>query len=328
MNTYLAQVNKSAPDTSKFTIISSNHLPIPKSGYFTFPKPAEAGSTGNIRYFITGITIHQQTDKGGLAPPVLDLAPLPSDIHIKIVCGGQTWISGQLGLLDLAQLKTLIIPLPSPNVAQEIELITTPTKFPPENKQESGALNWLCVAATEFHGEDMPCYRQIIYSVPKTKIIHDSRNTIQGNIPNRISRIVVYIPDNLDVELPLDYLPKIYCDDLTIEPTNGLSRDGDIPSAGTSNLAFGETPSAGTSNLAFGETPSARTHHQVSGPGQWLNSGYKTYCYTLDDLMAPVSPSVIRLDPAVLGTPNHGIKYSIIEKQIVRMKSGYIGLAL
>jgi len=292
ISTYLEQVYKSAPDTSKFITISSHHIPIPEAGLLTFPKPTTAESEFKCqnRYFITGITIHPQND---------NLAQQLSDIHIQIICGGQTWISGQLGLLNLTKLKTLVIPLPSPEVEQEIELLIT--RPDPEKQPKSGSLTWLCVAATEFHGEDMPCHRQIIYSVPETGIIHDSRNTILGRIPNRISRIEVYIPDNLnnlDVELPLDHPPKIYCDDLAMEPmTNGL--------------------------IQASETASAGIHHQVSGPGPTELSGYKTYYYTLDKS----SPSVIRLDPAVLGTPNHGIRYSIIEKQIVRMKSGYIGLA-
>ena len=309
-NVYQALINrylehKARPDPQQFITISSHHQTIPSTGTFIFPKPPQPDSNSKTQYFISGISIPNQDD---------NLALQQTELHIQIICGGQTWVAGQLGLLDTHALKNLIIPIPAANVQQEIKIIILNSTT--ENSHVRGSLNYDVVVAPDFHtedclglqpnAEDLPCYRQIIYPLPGAGIIHDGRNTILGSIPNSIARIEVYVPADLDVELPLDYQPKIYCDDLAVDPSTQM-----------------ETTSARTSSLVWdGETTSARTHNQLSGPGQRKCLGYKTYSF---DGTKIVPNSLIRLE-----LQHHGqtqILYSLIENQVVRMKSGYIGLA-
>ena len=295
-NVYQALINrylehKTRPDPQQFITISSHHLTIPSTGTFIFPKPPQPDSNSKTQYFISGISIPNQDD---------NLALQQTELHIQIICGGQTWVAGQLGLLDTHALKNLIIPIPAANVQQEIKIIILNSTT--ENSHVRGSLNYDVVVAPDFHAEDclglqpnaedLPCYRQIIYPLPGSGIIHDGRNTILGSIPNSIARIEVYVPADLDVELPLDYQPKIYCDNLAIKPSTQT------------------------------ETTSARTHNQLSWPGQRKCLGYKTYSF---DGTKIVPNSLIRLEPQHHGQTQ--ILYSLIENQVVRMKSGYIGLA-
>ena len=299
-NVYQALINrylehKTRPDPQQFITISSHHQTIPSTGTFIFPKPPQPDSNSKTQYFISGISFPNLDD---------NLALQKTELHIQIICGGQTWVAGQLGLLDTHALKDLIIPIPAADVQQEIEIIILNSTT--ENSHGSGSLNYDVVVAPDFHAEDLHCYRQIIYPLPESGIIHDGRNTILGSIPNSIARVEVYVPAVLDVELPLDYQPKIYCDYLAIKPSTQT-----------------ETTSARTSSLVWdGETTSARTHNQLSGPGQRKCLGYKTYCFD-GTKIAP--NSLIRLEPQHHGQTQ--IFYSLIENQVVRMKSGYIGLA-
>ena len=299
-NVYQALINrylehKTRPDPQQFITISSHHQTIPSTGTFIFPKPPQPDSNSKTQYFISGISFPNLDD---------NLALQKTELHIQIICGGQTWVAGQLGLLDTHALKDLIIPIPAADVQQEIEIIILNSTT--ENSHGSGSLNYDVVVAPDFHAEDLHCYRQIIYPLPESGIIHDGRNTILGSIPNSIARVEVYVPAVLDVELPLDYQPKIYCDYLAIKPSTQT-----------------ETTSARTSSLVWdGETTSARTHKQLSGPGQRKCLGYKTYCFD-GTKIAP--NSLIRLEPQHHGQTQ--IFYSLIENQVVRMKSGYIGLA-
>jgi len=313
-NVYQALINrylehKTRPDPQQFITISSHHQTIPSTGTFIFPKPPQPDSNSKTQYFISGISFPNLDD---------NLALQKTELHIQIICGGQTWVAGQLGLLDTHALKDLIIPIPAADVQQEIEIIILNSTT--ENSHGSGSLNYDVVVAPDFHAEDLHCYRQIIYPLPESGIIHDGRNTILGSIPNSIARVEVYVPAVLDVELPLDYQPKIYCDYLAIKP----STQTETTSARTSSLVWdGETTSARTSSLVWdGETTSARTHNQLSGPGQRKCLGYKTYCFD-GTKIAP--NSLIRLEPQHHGQTQ--IFYSLIENQVVRMKSGYIGLA-
>ena len=324
-NVYQALINrylehKARPDPKQqFITISSHHQTIPSTGTFIFPKPPQPDSNSKTQYFISGISIPNQDD---------NLALQQTELHIQIICGGQTWVAGQLGLLDTHALKNLIIPIPAANVQQEIKIIILNSTT--ENSHVRGSLNYDVVVAPDFHAEDclglqpnaedLPCYRQIIYPLPVSGIIHDGRNTILGSIPNSIARIEVYVPTDLDVELPLDYQPKIYCDNLAIKP----STQTETTSARTSSLVWdGEPTSARTSSLVWdGEPTSARTHNQLSGPGQRKCLGYKTYSF---DGTKIVPNSLIRLEPQHHGQTQ--ILYSLIENQVVRMKSGYIGLA-
>ena len=313
-NVYQALINrylehKTRPDPQQFITISSHHQTIPSTGTFIFPKPPQPDSNSKTQYFISGISFPNLDD---------NLALQKTELHIQIICGGQTWVAGQLGLLDTHALKDLIIPIPAADVQQEIEIIILNSTT--ENSHGSGSLNYDVVVAPDFHAEDLHCYQQIIYPLPESGIIHDGRNTILGSIPNSIARVEVYVPAVLDVELPLDYQPKIYCDYLAIKP----STQTETTSARTSSLVWdGETTSARTSSLVWdGETTSARTHNQLSGPGQRKCLGYKTYCFD-GTKIAP--NSLIRLEPQHHGQTQ--IFYSLIENQVVRMKSGYIGLA-
>jgi hypothetical protein len=282
INRYLDQVNKTLPAPEKFITISSHHQTIPSTGTFIFPKPQQPYSNSKTQYFISGISFPNLDDS---------LALRQTELHIQIICGGQTWVAGQLGLLDTHALKDLIIPIPAADVLQEIKLIIqNPTT---ENSHGSGALNYDVVVAPDFHAEDLPCYRQIIYPLPESGIIHDGVNTILGSIPNSIARIEVYVPADLDVELLLDYQPKIYCDNIAIEPVTRRE------------------PTSG-----------ATTHNQLSGPGYCEFLGYKTYSFDGNKFM---TNSLIMLDKQQI--PLGKIKYSIVEKQVVRMKNGYIGLA-
>jgi hypothetical protein len=327
-NVYQALINrylehKTRPDPQQFITISSHHQTIPSTGTFIFPKPPQPDSNSKTQYFISGISFPNLDD---------NLALQKTELHIQIICGGQTWVAGQLGLLDTHALKDLIIPIPAADVQQEIEIIILNSTT--ENSHGSGSLNYDVVVAPDFHAEDLHCYRQIIYPLPESGIIHDGRNTILGSIPNSIARVEVYVPAELDVELPLDYQPKIYCDYLAIKPstqtettsarTSSLVWDDETTSARTPSLVWdGETTSARTSSLVWDdETTSARTHKQLSGPGHRKCLGYKTYCFD-GTKIAP--NSLIRLEPQHHGQTQ--ILYSLIENQVVRMKSGYIGLA-
>jgi len=302
---YLEQVYKSQPKPDKFVSISSHQVKIPTSGKFTFPKLVQTDTNSNIRYFISGISISQQDD---------NLAQLSAELVIQIISAGQTWISGQLGLLNPKELKDLIIPLPAVNVEQEIELLIQ--DYTAEKKPKFVVLNFDVIVAPDFHGDELTCYRQIIYPVPETGIIYDGRNTILCSITNRIARIEVYVPDNLYDGLQLDKQPKIYCDDLAIKPsTNQDSRDCDSTTARTHNQVSGMPPG----QIQAGQKP------DIPGQPQFL--GYKTYCF---DAQKSGANSVIKLDQTLQGQLQkikNKIKYSIIEKQIVRMKNGYIGLA-
>jgi len=292
LGTYLEQVYKSHPAPTDFINISSHHCQIPETGKLVLPKPAQTESTDKNRYFITGITIYPNQDN--LALQSSHLSPT-----LKIICGGQTWIWGQLGLLDATKLKGLIIPLPADDVEQEIELIIQDSI--PENSQNlglRGSLNYDVVVAPNFHGSDLPCYQQIINPVPVTGIIYDGRNTILAMQPNRIARIEIYVPEYLD------YQPVINCINLTI--------------ASKMNLKIRNT-----------ETPSAGTHNLVSGTAKPVNSGYKTY-FVEGTRIPPDALIKLNTAPATpLGQQFSlgKIKYSIIENQVVRTKNGYIGLA-
>ena len=281
INAYLAQVYMTRPDPLQFITISSHQQTIPSTGTFTFPNPLQLDSIGKTQYFISGISFADVDD---------NLALQQTELQIQIICGGQTWVAGQLGLLDTRALKNLIIPIPARDVEQEIELIIQDSLA--EKTQKFAPLNYDVAVATSNSGEEMDCYRQIIYSVPETGIIHDGRNRLLGCLPNSIARIEVYVPDDLDVELPLDYQPKIYCDNLAIESSPRTEPIG------------------------------ATTHNQLSEPAQPLKSGYKTYSF---DGSGFAANSLIMLGKQLTG--HKGILFSIIEKQIVRVKNGYIGLA-
>ena len=154
--------------------------------------------------------------------------------------------------------------------------------------------------APDFHGEELPCYQQIIYSVPNSGIIYDGRNRLLACPTNRIAKIEIYVPEDLDVELPLDYRPIIYCNNLTMEPSmNQVIREG--------------------------PNHSATLHNPISGIATTQNLGYKTYSF--DGIKFTVD-SQIRLELTRAGQIVKGkIKYSIIENKVVRLKNGYIGLA-
>lgn len=280
INTYLAQVYKTQPAPEKLITISSHHQTIPSTGTFTFPKPPQPDSNSKTQYFIRGISFADLDD---------NLALQQTELQVQLICAGQTWVAGQLGLLDIHALENLIIPIPARDVLQEIELVIQNSQ--PEKSHKFATLNYDVVVAPDFSGEDLAITRQIIYSVPESGIIHDDMNKLLACPMNLIARIDVYVPADLDVELPLDYKPKIYCDDLAVDPSPRT------------------------------ETCSATTHNQFSGPEQPLKSGYKTYSF---DGTRVAGNSLVWLGQQI---PLGKIKYSIIEKQIVRMKNGYIGLA-
>lgn len=292
LGTYLEKVYRSQPKPEDFINISSHHCQIPGTGKLVLPKPGQTKSTDKNRYFITGISFNTDQD---------DLVQQPSylSLTMKIICGGQTWIWGQLGLLDLAALKGLIIPLPADDVEQEIELIIQDSI--PENSQNlglRGSLNYDVVMAPNFHASDLLCYQQIINPVSGTGIIYDGRNTILAQQHNRIARIEIYVPEDLD------YQPVINCINLAM--------------ASKMNLKIRNT-----------ETPSAKTHNLVSRTAKPENSGYKTY-FVEGTRIPPDALIKLNTAPATpLGQQFYlgKIKYSIIENQVVRTKNGYIGLA-
>ena len=303
INTYLAQVYKTQPVPEKFITISSHHQTIPTTGTFTFPKPQQSDSNSKTQYFVRGISFADLDDN---LAPVQEDSHWQTELQVQIICAGQTWVAGQLGLLDLTALKNLIIPIPASDVEQEIELLIQDSTA--KKTLKFATLKYDVVVAPDFSGEDLAITRQIIYSVPESGIIHDGRDRLLACPTNRISRIEVYVPENLDVELPftLNYKPKIYCDDLAIEPSPRT-----------------ETPHARTSTLDWDcETPHARAHNQVSVANFSDFWGYKTFSF---DGTRFAANSLVSLDKQQV--PLGKIKYSIIEKQIVRMKNGYIGLA-
>jgi hypothetical protein len=305
---YIKQVYKAQPLSDQFITISSHILLIPESGTLIVPKSPQSESTSKTRYFIRGISIHMSDDN--LEQQQLDTATL------KIICGGQTWISGQLGLLDLITLKNLIIPIPDTDADQEI--IIQITDLPGEKLQKSGSLTYDVVAAPNFTGENMPCYRQIIYPIPETGIIYDDRNKIVA-YKNHIARIEVYVPDDIE------YKPQIYCNDIPIELMPEIAN----PSTEIS------------SHNKSCDTKSTATTSYVSEPSQLpFLCGYKTYKFdtsniNTDSLLILSDPlfSTKTTDITTDITTNTNttttskIKYSLIENQVVRFKNGYIGLA-
>ena len=281
INTYLAQVYKTQPVPEKFITISSHQQTIPSTGTFIFPKPQQLDSNSKTQYFIRGISFADLDD---------NLALQQTELQVQLICGGQTWVAGQLGLLDTHALKNLIIPIPSADVKQEIELVIQDSQ--PEKSLKFAPLTYDVAVAPDFSGEDLAITRQIIYSVPDTCIIHDGRNRLLECPMNLIARIEVYVPADLDIPFILDYQPKIYCDDLVVDPSPRT------------------------------ETHLATTHNQVSGPGHsdfWV---YKTYSF---DGTRFAANSLFRLDKQQI--PLGKLKYSLVENQVIRMKNGYIGLA-
>lgn len=286
---YLDKIIDSHPDATKFITIQSHKELLTNPIIFTFPKPIpsrfdwNAGVINSVdvqnipssvpqRYFITNIILKLDTN---------NLDDYPMDQTIKLICGGQTWISGQLCLLDTTALNKLVIPLPASNVLQDIILVI-------ENESHRSSicnyiLNFDVILAPEFQDEDIYCYQQIIRQIPSNCIIHDSRNTILNSQLYRINRIEVYVPADLNIHLPLEYthIPKIYCEPITDDIT-----------------------------LVKKQKPTNNPHYIK----------YNTYCFKPNSFSA-----VIMLDQQLTIHPT--IKYSIIEKQIIKMKNGYIGLA-
>ena len=287
INAYLAQLYMTRPDPLQFITISSHQQTITSTGTFTFPKPLQLDSNSKTQYFISGISFADLDDN---LAPVQEDSQQQTELQVQLICAGQTWIAGQLGLLDLTALKNLIITIPAGDVLQEIELVIQDSQ--PEKSHKFAQLTYDVVVAPDFSGEDSVITLQIIYSVPETGIIHDSRNRLLACLPNRIARIDVYVPVDLDVELPLDYKPKIYCDDLAVDPSPRT------------------------------ETHLATTHNQVSVANFSDFCGYKIYSF---DGTRFAANSLIMLDKQLTG--HKGILFSIIENQVVRMKNGYIGLA-
>ncbi len=294
INNYLAQIYRSQPPADKIINISSHRHELIVSNKFTFPKTvnqtgAEHTDHKNNNYFIRGITISGFDNLDEQTTPGRQQSNL---IHIEIICGGQTWIKGQLGLLDAQAIKDLLIPMPAPDVEQEIELIissdgTTSNNTNSHEIQAKSGCGWLIydvVAAPDFQGDGLSCTRQIIYQVPAYGIIHNGIGVL-GCRTNCYARLEIYVPNEIIFE------PEIIITNL------------DDTSAGTHNL--------------------------ISHPHQHIcHAGYKIYKFDTSQI---AQNSMIKLHQVLpseeLGKTQSRIKYSFIENQVVRMKNGYIGLA-
>lgn len=299
INNYIAQIYRSQPAAEEIIPISSHRHDLISSNKFTFHKPdnhtiAEPAAHKNNNYFIHGITISGFDN--------LDEQQTPDRQHqefinIELICGGQTWIKGQLGLLDAQIIKDLLIPIPAPDVEQEIELIISSdgTTSNTTNNQEIPAksgCNWLTydvVGAPDFQGDGIVCARQIIYQVPDTGIIHNG-NGLLGCRTNCYARLEIYVPNEIIYE------PEIII----------------------------------IINL---ENIGTETHNLISHPHQQIShSGYKIYKFD----MSQIAPnSMIKLHQVLpseelgqtLTQTQPRIKYSFVENQVARMKNGYIGLS-
>lgn len=315
INEYLAQVYASQPTPDKIILISSHDYEIPTTNKFCFPGPIASQNTTESTnlsainyYFIRGLTI--SAGKDNLAVDHL------ADLYIELICGGQTWVRGQLGILDHQAIKKLLIPIPAPESGQDITMIF---KSLDSNNQWHVMLTFDVVllyhppTAINNPGglKDLPITRQIFYEVPTNGLIAGQNNSIyRDNLARSLDNgadIKIILPASTNIcQVYLHKIPdtnnynELEPEKIILQLADDITGLHQI----WSRRIFSK-------NKSMGEPMGDR----VCGPSG--NCVYK---------LCIMSERGLDITSEII-TRNPGSRFCVLEQQIVRYLCGMIGLA-